>query len=161
MVGSAKKHSNDYLFFFFLFCPLVGSTPTMGYDSMKEKILYIMSILLGGIVLIPHVYSKTYMSTQFNCEGECTFEHTINNQTLEIESDESMNISTEVNDSVVKYSIDSKGEGSLKTDFSGEDYSVDVTVDDKTETHTDVGIFSSVYNFFKEILFFGWFKLRI
>jgi len=133
----------------------------MGYDSMKEKILYIMSVLLGSIILTPHVYSKSYISTQFDCSGNCTFKHTINNQTLEIETDESASISTEVDDSGVNYSINSTGEGKLKTDFSGEDYSVDVTVDDETETHTGIGIFSSVYNFFKEILFFGWFKLRI
>lgn len=133
----------------------------MGYGSMKEKILYMMSVLLGSIVLIPNIYSKTYISTHFDCEGDCTFEHTINNQTLEIESDESINISTEVNDSVVKYSVNSTGEGSLKTDISGEEYAVDVTVDDKTETHTGMGILSVVYDFFKKIIFSGWFKLRI
>lgn len=134
-------------------------------DSMKEKILYIIGILtsglLGGIVLIPHVYSESYISTQYDCSGNCTFKHTINNQTLEIETDESMNIATEVNDSVVNYSINSTGEGTLKTDFSGEDYSVDVTVDDKTETFTGTGFFSSIYNFFQKIIFFGWFKFRI
>ena len=133
----------------------------MGYDSMKEKILYIMSVLLGSIVLIPHVYSKSYISTQFDCDGNCTFKHTVNNQTLEIETDESMDVTTEVDDSTANVSVNSTGEGTLKTDFSGEDYSVDVTVDDKTETFTGMGIFSSVYNFFQKIIFFGWFKFRI
>ena len=128
-------------------------------DGMKEKILYMTRILTTGLlwsmILTPLAYSKTHISTQIKCNGNCTVKQTVNNQTIEIETNESASIFTKIKDSIVNFFVNAAGKGSLKTDLSG-NYSVNVTVDNETETRIGMSVFSVVYDFFNKILFFGW-----
>lgn len=121
---------------------------------MKTRILIIAIISI--ILLINVVSAATSIHTEMNVEdGKATITQTVNDQTIEIETNESASILTEIKDSIISFFVDASGSGKLEAELAGEDYSMNTTVDDNTESYEDSGRFSKVYKFFKKILFFG------
>ena len=146
-------------FLSFFLCPLAGSNPATGYnDGMKEKILYMTRILITGLlwsmILTSLTYSKSYVSSQIECNGNCTVKQTINNQTLEIKTNGLANIQTNLTNSTLTYKINATGSGKLETNLTG-DYRLTTIVDEKTESYSGSGFFFRIFNFLKSILSFG------
>ena len=119
---------------------------------MKGKLF---ALGLISIVLLPTIASAASIQTRINIiNGSATVKQTINNQTLEIETNESANIQTNLTNSTLTYKINATGFGKLETNLTG-DYRLTTIIDKKTESYSGFGVFSKVYNFLKAILSFG------
>jgi SMC interacting uncharacterized protein involved in chromosome segregation len=126
---------------------------------MKGKLLLLTGLI--SIMLLPTIASATSIQTRINItNGSATVRQTINNQTIEIETNESANIFTEIKDSIVKFFVQAQGKGKVKTNFSGE-YEVNITTDEKRENQSGLGIFSAIYQFLKNFLLSAWIKIPI
>jgi len=121
-----------------------------------------LGILLGMITLIfclGLAMGEITMQTNINCAGNCSVSQTINNKTIEINTNEGLNMTSNFVNNTLNISVNATGSGELKT--TGEsDYKIISAIDDKEEK-TDKGtrIFQFVYNFFKNINFFGLFEM--
>jgi hypothetical protein len=126
---------------------------------MKGKILLLTGLI--SIMLLPILASATSIQTRINItNGTATVKQTINNQTIEIETNESANIFTEIKNSIVKFFVQAQGKGKVKTNFSGE-HEVNITTDEKKETQFGLGIFSTIYQFLRNFLLSAWIKILI
>ena len=125
---------------------------------MKEKLFAL--IVLISIMLLSTIASATTVQTKINASnGSIKVNQTINGQIIEIETNESASIITNVTNSTVQYSVNVTGYGKLETNLPGENYTVTAIADDKTETHTGFGSFSAIFDFLRKILFSGWIRL--
>ena len=123
---------------------------------MEKKNLMIGLI---SLLLLPTIALATSVQTKINVtNGSATVKQTVGNQTIEIETNESANIFTEIKDSIVSFFIQATGTGNVKTNLTG-DYNLTATADEKTETQYGTGIFSAVYQFFRSFIFSAWVKI--
>jgi len=123
---------------------------------MKLKILVGMITIIFCLGL---AMAETTMHSTVSCVGNCSVVQTFNNETFEISTNESLNINSDLVNNTLNVSVNATGSGELKT--SGEsDYEIISSVDDESEkTEKGTGIFQFVYNFFKNINFFGLFRV--
>jgi|GEM_PF-6253358 len=119
---------------------------------MKILFMLIVVLMLGG-----QAFAATTVHTSIECNGNCSITQTVNNKTIELESNEGMSIVTSVVNDTVNVSVNATGLGQVKTSGQGE-YEARALVDGKEETKKGTGIFQLVFEFFRSITFFGWFK---
>ena len=98
------------------------------------------------------------MRSNIECIGNCSIVQTINNNSFEIKSNESLSIDSNFSNNTLELYVNATGIGELKTNGNGE-YNINSEIDgNETNTEKGGGIFNFVYVFFKEINFFGLFE---
>jgi hypothetical protein len=127
--------------------------------TMRRKILAIIGLM--NVLLLFTPASAMSIQTIINVSnGTASVNQTVNNQTVEIETNKSASIFVEIKDSIAKFLVQATGFGQVRTNISGESMEVNITTDNETETHSGLGIFSAVYEFFKSFLFSAWIKIN-
>lgn len=122
--------------------------------------MLIALLLFAGIAM-----AATQIGTHLVCEGNCSFVQTTNNKTLEIESNESLDVETHVaaegNQVETNITVNATGAGSAKMESAEGDYSVSAETDGEETEKRGTGIFSALFSFLRGFDLLGWFGEKL
>lgn len=122
---------------------------------MEIKFEKIGLVILLSFVLISSLsFASTSVHTRMDIEnGSAVIKQTVNGQTIEIQTNDGVDIFTNVTDSEVKTSVQAKGTGTLETEINSGEYEIDANIDEEQESYSGEGMFSKIFNFFDSLIF--------
>jgi hypothetical protein len=108
--------------------------------------------------------ATTQIETHLSCTGDCSWSGTVNNKTISISSNESLEINSSHNasENEINTTLAINATGAGKANITGTVIAENISViADSQKIESKTGMFGWVFNFLRSFSFLGWFGEKI